>query len=140
MRRRSFLVGVIGGVIGGADLVAADEAVAGAIRATIERQLDALRRGDNAAAYGEAAPSIRTLFPDETRFMAMVRQGYPALIGPRDVRFGPIRAAGDGYQQIVELTDRDGKGWRALYTLERQADGSWKITGCYLVVVPGEAV
>jgi hypothetical protein len=31
-----------------------------------------------------------------------------------------------------------GEFWAALYTLEQQPDGSWKITGCYILKKPGE--
>jgi hypothetical protein len=33
----------------------------------------------------------------------------------------------------VQLTDEAGDTWLALYTLEKQPDGSWLISGCTLV-------
>jgi len=33
----------------------------------------------------------------------------------------------------VHIVDENGEAWEALYTLERAADGSFKITGCTLL-------
>jgi hypothetical protein len=33
----------------------------------------------------------------------------------------------------VHIVDENGTAWDALYTLERQVDGSFKITGCSLL-------
>jgi len=41
--------------------------------------------------------------------------------------------------QRVHIVDENGQGWEALYTLEQQADGSFKITGCTLLKA-GDAV
>ena len=31
----------------------------------------------------------------------------------------------------------DGQNYEAVYTMERQPDGTWRINGCYLVKKPG---
>ena len=36
--------------------------------------------------------------------------------------------------------DENGKAWTALYAMERQPDGSWKIVGCQLLELPGADV
>ena len=38
--------------------------------------------------------------------------------------------------QRVELVGPDGHGATALYTMEREADGTWRISGCSLVEKP----
>ena len=43
--------------------------------------------------------------------------------------------AGGGYE-----ISADGKAWTALYTLARQDDGSWRITGCYLKAAEGQNI
>lgn len=108
------------------------EADAAAIRSVIDDQIAAFRRDDGAAAYAHAAPSIRRLFPSADRFMEMVRSGYGAVYRPRSYDFGESRAAAGGAEQLVTITGPDGGGWLALYTFERQADGSWKISGVLL--------
>ncbi|MFL6836766.1 MAG: DUF4864 domain-containing protein, partial [Bradyrhizobium sp.] len=47
--------------------------------------------------------------------------------------FGEARTDGNWIAQRVHIIDADGEAWEALYTLERQPDGSLKITGCSLL-------
>lgn len=122
-------------------LVRADDAARGSARATIERQIEAFRRNDAAAAYAEAAPQIRNLFPSAETFIAMVAKGYAPVLRPRSYRFETARETGeDEIAQGVSLQDEAGFDWMALYTLQRQADGQWRITGCQLKKAPGEAI
>jgi hypothetical protein len=109
------------------------------IRATIEAQLEAFRSGDAGAAYSFAAPSIKRLFPTPERFINMVRRGYAPVYEGNAPVFLRARPMGEGrYAQEVGFTDSSGQSWTALYTLARQPDGSWRITGCYLRKAPGE--
>ncbi len=121
-------------------LAAADDLAAGdaaAIRGTIEGQIEAFRRDDGAGAYAFASPGIQTIFPSVEAFMAMVRQQYQPVYRPRSVTFGPLVDSSSGPMQKVFLVGPDGKDYVAVYTFERQPDGTWKISGCYLV--PDEA-
>jgi hypothetical protein len=40
----------------------------------------------------------------------------------------------------VQLTDEDGGVWIATYTLQRQKNKSWKITGCAVAEATGTMV
>ncbi|WP_246715963.1 DUF4864 domain-containing protein [Aurantimonas sp. DM33-3] len=100
------------------------------IRAVIGAQLDAFRNGDGAEAYSHAAPNVRTLFPSPQSFMAMVKQGYDPVYRSQSAVFGALKPEGAGFRQEVDLTDSRGRSWVASYTLERQPDGTMKITGC----------
>lgn len=106
---------------------------AAAIRAVIEGQIEAFREDDGARAYGYAAPGIKQLFPSVEGFMRMIRLGYAPVYRPREVVFGALRESPHGPVKEVFLTDEAGNAWTALYTLERQEDGSWLISGCWLV-------
>ncbi len=118
-----------------------DDAARGAARATIERQIDAFRRNDSAAAYAEAAPQVRSLFSSAETFIAMVEKGYAPVLRPRSYRFETAReTAEDEIAQGLSLQDEAGLDWVALYTLQRQVDGQWRITGCHLKKAPGEKV
>lgn len=120
---------------------AVEDADRDAVRGTIERQIEAFRRDDGEAAYAFAAPGIRQLFPTVERFMSMVREGYRPVYRPRSVAFGATEATAEGgLRQSVEIRDGDGMDWVALYTLEKDADGAWKITGCVLLKAPGRVV
>jgi len=117
---------------------AIDEADKGAARATIERQIEAFRRNDPAAAYAQAAPQIRNMFSSPETFLAMVEKGYAPVLRPRSYGFGTSEPAGeDEIAQGVTLQDENGVDWVALYTLQKQVDGEWRITGCQLKKAPG---
>jgi len=71
--------------------------------------------------------------------MSMVQGGYAPVYRHRSFEFGEARAEGDAIAQRVQIVDENGGAWEALYTLERQSDGSFKITGCTLLK-SGQAV
>jgi hypothetical protein len=114
-----------------------DEAV---FRAMISGQIDAFRRDDGAAAYDYASPMIRGLFPSPDQFMAMVRNAYQPVYRPREVVFGSVTDSPGGPLQKVLLTGPDGRRWVAIYTMQQQADGTWKINGCTLVPDDGASI
>ncbi len=101
-----------------------------AVRTVVEAQLDAFAADDAKKAFSYAAPSIREMFGTPERFVEMVRAGYPAVYRPSSVTFlQPLWVQGQ-LVQGVRLTDADGGQWLATYRLERQADKSWRISGC----------
>jgi hypothetical protein len=117
---------------------AASDADRAAIQSTIERQLKAFLADDGPTAYSFAAPNITAIYPTVEGFMAMVRQGYPPVYRPQSYQFGELKEEGGLIEQIVDLVDAEGNFWTAHYTVRQQADGSWKITGCYLEKKPGQ--
>lgn len=102
-------------------------------RALIERQLDAFGRDDAAAAYSEAAPQVKAIFPDADTFMSMVRRGYAPVYRHRSVEFGPATVESDTIQQEATFIDAQGKAWKAIYRLSRGPDGAWLISACQLI-------
>lgn len=102
------------------------------IKTVISSQLDAFKAGDKEAAYSYAAPSIKAMFPSPDVFMSMVQSGYPQVYNSSNAIFGAPKPEGNGFRQEVYLTDKDGQSWVASYTLERQEDGSMKITGVFI--------
>jgi ketosteroid isomerase-like protein len=107
-----------------------------AIEGVISSQIEAFRRDDAAAAYGFAAPNIQALFPTPEIFMRMVRSGYAPVYRPQAVRFAEAVVENGAVVQRVLLRGPDGRGHLALYTMERQADGAWKIAAVVLVTLP----
>lgn len=108
----------------------ADEAAASAAQTTIDRQIQAFLNGDDDAAYSHAAPNIRRMFPTRDAFMAMVRNGYPPVHSPRNYAFGRFQMLAPGrIRQHLMILGPDGKDYEAVYTLELQPDGVFRITG-----------
>jgi uncharacterized protein DUF4864 len=102
------------------------------IKRVIAAQRDALVSGDGERAFSFAAPSIRSHFGDVTTFMRMVRESYRALIEARYVEFleGAV-IAGDVVQPL-RLVLPDGTVMVAIYGVQREADGGWRITSCVI--------
>jgi hypothetical protein len=125
---------------GSAEGVPQDDAAARAIRAVIERQLDAFQRDDGAEAFSYASPDIQEKFGTVENFMNMVKTGYEAVYSPADYSFEALLNYRGSPIQVVAFTARDGSVIIARYWMERQADGSWKIDGVDLRAAPGAAV
>jgi len=105
----------------------------------IRAQEQAFARDDAAAAYSHAAPAIKEIFPAPDVFMSMVQNGYAPVYRHKSFEFGDSKIEGGWIAQRVHIVDANGDAWVALYTLEQQADGSYKITGCSLLKA-GQAV
>lgn len=104
----------------------------------ITEQIDAFRADDGVRAYSYAAPMIQQVFPTPETFMAMVRQGYRPVYRPQSFRFGDAGEDSAGRPtQRVTIAGPDGKTYEALYTFQKQPDGTWKISGCQLLEIPG---
>ena len=101
-------------------------------QSVIRSQEQAIGQDDATAAYSFAAPSIRNVFPDADTFMSMVRSHYAPIARHKSFDFGEGKSADGKLTQIVHIVDADGVSWDALYMLERQTDGSLKISGCML--------
>lgn len=108
-----------------------------AFRSIIGSQIEAFRAEDGPKAYSYAAPMIRQIFPSPDLFMNMVRQGYQPVYRPRSVEFGEAGFSASGRPvQRVTVVGPDGLTYEAIYTMERQPDGSWAISGCAIVRAP----
>jgi Domain of unknown function (DUF4864) len=119
----------------------ADEAAETDAQMTIQNQIQAFRAGDDARAYSYAAPNIAQFFPTVDSFMAMVKNGYAPVWNPQNFEFGKSKEVGsDQVLQEVEVIAKDGSFWKALYTLNRQPDGSWKINGVQLLKADGASI
>lgn len=99
----------------------------------IRSQEQALARDDAATAYAFAAPGIQEKFPSAEIFLEMVRQGYAPVYRHKSFEFGEARRVDGKIAQVVDIVDGEGVPWKALYMLEQQDDGSFKISGCTLI-------
>jgi Domain of unknown function (DUF4864) len=108
----------------------------GAMRRVIDAQLQAFARDDEQQAFALASPGIQERFGTAATFTQMVREQYAVVYRPASRAF--LRPVVEDGTVIfpVQLSDRDGRVWVALYTMQRVA-GDWRIAGCQLV--PGAA-
>jgi Domain of unknown function (DUF4864) len=136
---RSFLAAVL---IAFFSLGALAEPISSSEKAEFQRiitaQIGAFRADDGNSAYGFAAPVVRKIFPTPDVFMAMVKQGYPQVYRPQSFNFNDalIDPLGRPAQKVT-IVGPDGKTYIAVYTMEKQPDGTWLISGCTLEQIQG---
>jgi Domain of unknown function (DUF4864) len=104
-----------------------------AVQTVVQSQLAAFAKDDADKAFSYAAPELRKTIGSSAAFMAMVRGSYPVVYRPASVAFlKPESSAGDAIQR-VQMRDASGASWLAVYSLQRQKDKTWRISGCVLV-------
>ena len=104
----------------------------------ITAQISAFRVDDGPTAYSFAAPVVRNIFPTPEIFMSMVKRGYPQVYRPQSFNFTEalIDPLGRPAQKML-VVGPDGKTYEALYSMEKLPDGTWRISGCTLLEIPG---
>ena len=98
------------------------------IRGVISDQIAAFQADDLETAFGFASATIRRLFGTSENFGRMVRDGYPMVWRPSEVRFLQLDDRPGGKTQRVMMRDASG----ALHVLEYQmieTENGWKING-----------
>jgi hypothetical protein len=104
----------------------------------ITAQITAFRADDGLAAYDFASPVVRKIFTSPEIFMTMVKQGYPQVYRPQSFSF--TEALTDHYgrpAQKMTVVGPDSKSYIAIYSMEKQPDGTWRIAGCTMLEIPG---
>ncbi len=126
MRRLLLALSLSAGLASGAFAQSAE------IEANIAAQIQAFRADDFATAFTFASPNIQRLFGNPDNFGAMVRNGYPMVWRPSDVRFLELREVAGALWQKVMITDGDGAVHILDYQMIQQENG-WKINGVQLL-------
>ena len=119
------------------NLPAAD---AKSVRAVVEGQLAAFAKDDANKAFSFAAPNVREALGSAANFMSMVRSDYPVVYRPASVAFLKAEGGDGDVIQRVQMVDTSGEVWLATYSLQKQKDKSWRITGCTVVAYKGRMV
>lgn len=117
--------------------VQADEPVDTA-QSVIRAQIKAFTEDDAEATYSFASPEIQAKFPDKRLFLDMVKRSYQHLYRPSRFAFGRAKVVGDEVVQEVLISGSDGKDWTAIYSLIRDADNNYRVSGVMMVqTAPG---
>ena len=101
-----------------------------AIQRVIAAQRDAILAGDAERAFAYATPGIRQQFGDAATFLAMVDAAYGPLESARYVEFLEGAVIEGIVVQPLRLIDADNTVRVALYTMEKQPGGEWRISSC----------
>ena len=111
---------------------AVEEADRASIIGVIQGQMAAFQADAAGEAFAYATPGIQRMFGTPERFMDMVRAGYQPVYRPQEVEFRELRDTAEGLVQSVLVVGPDGVPVMALYIMQQQADGTWRIAGCVL--------
>lgn len=117
-----------------ADLATEDVA---AIRNMIIGQIDAFRKDDAVKAFSFAAPKLREIFRTPEIFLHMVKKSYQSVYRPQSYKFRTIQSIDNKVVQPVTVVGPSGITETALYIMEIQPDGSWRIGACVMAKEPG---
>jgi hypothetical protein len=102
------------------------------IREVVTAQREALLAGDGERAFAFATPALRRQYGNAKAFMRMVDDGYRPLVEARYAELLEGAIIEGSTIQPLRLVMPDGAVRVALYELERQDDGSWRIAGCVI--------
>ena len=97
-------------------------------RAVIEAQIEAFQDDDFVTAFDYASDTIRRVFGTPERFGRMVRQGYPMVYRPAELRFLDLAERGGRTVQRLMVADQG----QRLHLLEYEmveTDAGWRING-----------
>lgn len=101
------------------------------ITGVISSQLEAFKVDDFERAFTFASPMIKQMFDNPDRFGQMVRNGYPMVWRPADVRFGGLDVEDGRTTQTVYFLDQFGRQFEAEYEM-LETEAGWKINGVRL--------
>ena len=104
-----------------------------AVQTVVQSQLAAFAKDDADKAFSYAAPELRKNIGSSSAFMAMVKNSYPVVYRPASVAFLKPEGSGDKVVQRVQMLDAGGTSYVAVYSLQRQKDKTWRISGCAVV-------
>lgn len=105
------------------------------IEQTIQGQVDAFLAEDAASAFTYASPNIKRLFGTPERFGSMVKNGYPMVWKPSDVKFLELRRQGPLLFQKVLFVDQNGAPHVLEYNM-LETDSGWQIDGVQYLAAP----
>lgn len=105
------------------------------IEGTISSQIEAFRADDFTTAFTYASPSIRGMFGTAERFGQMVRNGYPMVWRPDELRFLELRDIDGRIWQKVMIRDQAG-GFHVLDYQMVPGEAGWQINGVQILRAP----
>jgi hypothetical protein len=109
------------------------------IQSTILNQIEAFKADDFATAFSFASPNIKGIFGTPDNFGMMVRNGYPMVHRPAEVRMLEQREVAGALWQKVLVTDQEGRSHVLDYQMVETAEG-WQINGVQLLPSGGTGV
>ncbi len=105
------------------------------LRAVIADQIEAFKAEDVGRAFAHASPMIQGMFRTPENFGSMVKNGYPMVWRPAEVRYLDAREIAGKLWQKVLLTDGSGASFLLDYNMI-EVDGIWRINAVQVLELP----
>ena len=105
------------------------------IRAVISAQVASMRTSDFVKAVGLTTAALQRQAGSPEAFIESLKSTYRPVINSRSFVFEDLKQVMGIVSQSVLFFFEEGDVVLASYTMEKQEDGSWKISGCYLAPV-----
>lgn len=104
------------------------------IRGVVSAQIEAFKHDDAKLAFSLATPEVQAMMGTPERFISIVREQYLPVYRPKKIDFRtPVELSDQaGVMQPAVVVGPDNLPVYAVYTVERQQDGAWRISGCLL--------
>lgn len=106
-----------------------------AIRAVVERQLQAFQRNDAVTAFSLACPELQHQLRQPHTFLEMIKINYQPIYSPRAVIFEGIVYVQQRPTLQMMLMTQGGNLVRGLFMMQQQSDLGWRVAGCQLLPV-----
>jgi len=106
-----------------------------AIRIVIRNQIEAFKAGDGERAFSYASSGVKQQFNTPADFFNTLKSAYESVLVPRSMVFEDLKEVMGIVTQPVLFFASDGDTVIASYMMEKEEDGDWKISGCYLAPI-----
>ena len=106
-----------------------------AVQGVISAQIEAFKADDFARAFEFASPTIQDVFRTPENFGAMVKNGYPMVWRPVELRYLEARVIAGQLWQKVLVKDAAGERFLLDYRMINTAEG-WRIDAVQLLELP----
>ena len=130
---RNFLLPLILCVaVGHAAAQQAQPSVAHAVTQVVQSQLNAFAQDDAETAFKLSTASTRQLIGTPNELLSVIKHKFAPIYRHSKAIFAKPEIINRSALQIVHLTDADNLVWIAIYQVEQEADGIWRVDGCQL--------
>lgn len=119
---------------------AVNAADAKSIQAVVQSQLIALANDDADRAFALTTVSTRAIIGNADNFLQMIKEEFAPIYHNRRAIFSPAEIIEGDMLQVVRITDDENHVWVAIYRMERDEDGYWKIDDCRLLETTSTSV
>lgn len=106
-----------------------------AVQGVISAQIEAFKADDFVRAFEFASPTIQDVFRTPENFGAMVKNGYPMVWRPVELRYLEARVIAGQLWQKVLVKDAAGEHFLLDYRMINTAEG-WRIDAVQLLELP----